>query len=72
MQTERSFLKFQEFPEKELLEKCVADVTNNVDINPRLGRKMFEKTVSCIAEWGFSARKASDTIIPANFRHRVR
>ena len=43
MQTERSFLKFQEFPEKELLEKCVADVTNNVDINPRLGRKMFGK-----------------------------
>jgi alkylated DNA repair dioxygenase AlkB len=43
MQTERSFLKFEEFPDKELLEKCVADVTDNLDINPPLGRKMFGK-----------------------------
>ena len=42
METERSFLKFQEFPDKELLEKCVTDVTDNVEINPPL-RKMFGK-----------------------------
>ena len=42
METERSFLKFQEFPDKQLLERCVADVTDNVDINPPL-RRMFGK-----------------------------
>ena len=42
METDRSFLKFQEFTDKQLLEKCVADVTDNLDINPRLGR-MFGK-----------------------------
>ena len=42
IQTERSFLKFHEFRDTELLEKCVADVTDNLDINPPLG-KMFGK-----------------------------
>ena len=42
METDRSFLKFQEFTDRELLERCVADVTDNVDINPPL-RRMFGK-----------------------------
>lgn len=42
IKTDRSFLKFHDFRETELLEKCVEDVTDNVDINPRLGR-MFGK-----------------------------
>jgi alkylated DNA repair dioxygenase AlkB len=42
METDRSFLKFQEFMDKKLLEKCVADVTDNVEINPPL-RRMFGK-----------------------------
>jgi len=42
METDRSFLKFLEFTDKKLLEKCVADVTDNLDINPPL-RRMFGK-----------------------------
>jgi alkylated DNA repair dioxygenase AlkB len=43
METERSFLRFYDFKERELLENCVNDVTNNVEVNPPLGRKMFGK-----------------------------
>ena len=42
METERSFLKFLNFTDTELLERCVVDVTDNVEINPRLGQ-MFGK-----------------------------
>jgi len=42
IKTDRSFLKFQEFTDRELLERCVKDVTDNVDINPPL-RRMFGK-----------------------------
>lgn len=32
--SERSFLKFSEFPERELIDKCVADVADNLDEYP--------------------------------------
>ena len=41
MQTDKSFLKFQEFPDKELLEKCVRDITENLDEYPPI--KIFGK-----------------------------
>ena len=41
MQTDKSFLKFQEFPNKELLEKCVRDVTENLNEYPPI--KIFGK-----------------------------
>jgi alkylated DNA repair dioxygenase AlkB len=42
METGRSFLKFQKFPDQELLWECVMDVVDRLDINPPL-RKMFGK-----------------------------
>lgn len=41
LKTEQSELKFQEFPDKELLEKCVADVTENLNEYPPI--KIFGK-----------------------------
>lgn len=43
METDRSFLRFEPFPDTQLLEKCVTDVTDNLTINPPLGKKMFGK-----------------------------
>ena len=41
METERSFLRIQTFPNIELLEKCVEDTENKLDINPEI--KIFGK-----------------------------
>ena len=43
METDRSFLRFSQFPDNELLERCVKDVQDNLEINPPLGKKMFGK-----------------------------
>ena len=41
METEQSFMRFQEFPDKEILEKCVKETTELLDVNPEI--KIFGK-----------------------------
>jgi len=42
MQTETSFLKIQDFENKELIDKCIKDVIGELEENPSIG-KMFGK-----------------------------